>query len=666
MNWKLLTALLSLCACWIVAAEKDPHVTHQPTQPKAGQPVVITYKSATTVPDPAVHYQIVDPGKYIARADKQFEAGWTAIPMVARDGGWSAELPGAMQTHRRLVRYRIVSAKDKKRIAPASDEQSNYAYFCYNGVPDWKGAINPASSDPKLKTAVTYPSTNLQSVPVYHFISHKTSVENVTWNEPKEWGSGETRNDYHYTGTMVVDGKVYDHIAFRARGGEWRHAMGKNMWKFNFLPGHRLEARDNYGKPYRFKWDKLNLGACIQQGDTGLRGEQGMIEALTYKLFNLAGVEAPLTHWVHLRIIDETEESPANQYSGDFWGLYLATENIDGHFLREHNLPKGNVYKLDFGRPRTEYIGNPAITNSSDVLRFISDLRRPQTESWWTQNVDMDRYFSYRSILECVHHYDIGSGKNYFYYFNLASQKWVVLPWDVDLSWADHVYGGGHEPFLVAGALRPRPFAQRYQDRLAEIRDLLFNEEQVNMLIDEFAAFISPPGASATIAAADRAKWDYNPVLASALVHHKKAGQGKFYMGRPENDFSVMVDYLKQYATHKMRFVDGQLLNGHQTLPTPVIIKGAGKFRIEAPAGATCAWRVAEVSNPKSKAFDPRAERKYEIVSIWDKKLPSAEAVEVPTDLLKAGRTYRLRARIHDGSGRSSRWSKPIELTGAN
>jgi hypothetical protein len=194
----------------------------------------------------------------------------------------------------------------------------------------------------------------------------------------------------------------------------------------------------------------------------------------------------------------------------------------------------------------------------------------------------------------------------------------------------------------------------------------LFNEEQVNMLIDEFAAVISPPGSSATIAAADRAKWDYNPVLASAIVHRKKAGQGKFYMGRPENDFSVMVDYLKQYATHKMQFVDGQLLNGHQTLPAPVIHKAGAKFRILAPAGATCAWRVAEVSNPKSKTFDARAERKYEIVSIWDKKLPSAEAVEVPAARLKAGHTYRLRARIDDASGRSSRWSKPIELTGAN
>ena len=54
-----------------------------------------------------------------------------------------------------------------------------------------------------------------------------------------------------------------------------------------------------------------------------------------FKVFNLAGVETAHTHWVQLRIIDETEEAPANQYGGDFWGLYLAMENLDDAFLKE-------------------------------------------------------------------------------------------------------------------------------------------------------------------------------------------------------------------------------------------------------------------------------------------------------------------------------------------
>ena len=94
---------------------------------------------------------------------------------------------------------------------------------------------------------------------------------------------------------------------------------------------------------------KLNFSAYIQQGNYLHRGEHGMFEAVGFKLFNLTGVEAH-THWVHFRIIDEADENRATQYDGDFWGLYLTIEQMDGRFLDEHNLPDGsNTYKMEGG-----------------------------------------------------------------------------------------------------------------------------------------------------------------------------------------------------------------------------------------------------------------------------------------------------------------------------
>ena len=40
----------------------------------------------------------------------------------------------------------------------------------------------------------------------------------------------------------------------------------------------------------------------------------------------------------------------ADQYSGDFQGLYLAVEQPDGQLLEEHGLPDGNLYKMEGGR----------------------------------------------------------------------------------------------------------------------------------------------------------------------------------------------------------------------------------------------------------------------------------------------------------------------------
>src|SRR5450759_5655028 len=101
----------------------------------------------------------------------------------------------------------------------------------------------------------------MQRLPVYQLIAKRDSVEHCTWID--KYGGAL----YPYAGTLVYDGKVYDHIHYRARGGVWRYAMGKNMWKFDFNRGHDFQARDNYCLLYTSQWNKLNLGACIQQGD---------------------------------------------------------------------------------------------------------------------------------------------------------------------------------------------------------------------------------------------------------------------------------------------------------------------------------------------------------------------------------------------------------------
>jgi hypothetical protein len=667
------------------SAENGPKVAHQPQQPKTGQPVRITIDTAgRTVPSGGlvVEYQVVEPGKYIARADAAFEKNWVSLAMRPAEGVgdgtngagvYTAEIPGSVQRHRRLIRYRVRSLGNKKIITPAeSDSEPNLAYFVYDGVPAWKGAINPRSDDAQLSQPVTYSSAVMQSVPVYHFLSSKAAVEKVTWSSSDGFGNGD-RNAYRYTGTMVYDGVVYDHVGFRARGGGWRHAMGKNMWKFNFLPGHRFQARDNYGQSYKTKWDKLNLGACIQQGDYGMRGEQGMFESLGFRLFNRAGKEASRTHWVELRIIDEAEESPADQYHGDFWGLYLAVENVDQHFLKEHDLPAGNVYKLEFGA-KTAFNGNPAITNQSDVHAFMGGISRQQRDSWWTENVDLARYYDYRAIIECIHHYDVDAGKNYFYYLNPETKKWAVIPWDLDLTWGESMYGGGREPFYAAGLLFRPAFKRQYQERLAELRDLLFNADEIGRLIDEYAAIISDPNGGPCLADADRAKWDYHPIFSSHYVMAMKTSPGLFYFHSARNRFPVMVKYMKTYAARRANWIDSTLLAGYQPPPSPKVApgqagdstNGALTYRVEPGTAGdvrTYRWRLAEVTDPKSTSFERNKPWKYEIDALWEQEGPQLSSATLPREQLLPGHSYRVRARYQDGQGAWSRWSRPVQFT---
>jgi hypothetical protein len=391
---------------WGLGAADFRHlkVRHIPEQPKSGVAVRISATGTALAGQRALtlEYQVVDPGRYIELKDPAYARSWVSVAMndegregdaFKGDGILTVELPASLQQPRRLVRYRISGAG--RVVAPeATDAEPNYAYFVYDGVPAWRGAIDPRGSDPELNASVTFSPEVLGSVQVYQFIAKKSSVENTTWFQPTDYRDDEGRHQYRYTGTIVAGGKVYDHVRYRARGGERRHAMGKNMWKFDFSRGHHLQACDDFGRPYLTKWEKLNLGACIQQASSHRRGEHGLYEAVTYRLFNLAGVPAPRTHYVHLRIVDEAEETPASQYQGDFWGLYLATEEIDGNFLGEHGLPDGNLFKWDFGLPKPEHFAAGAPTNRQDVFEFVAAYQRPEPDDWWRRNVDLPRYFS--------------------------------------------------------------------------------------------------------------------------------------------------------------------------------------------------------------------------------------------------------------------------------
>src|SRR5690606_31769737 len=145
------------------------------------------------------------------------------------------------------------------------------------------------------------------------------------------------------------------------------------------------------------------------------------------------------------RIIDEGEEAPAgNQYYGDFWGLYLAIEQEDGRFLDEHDLPDGNLYKMENYDGELNNQGRTAATDKSDLEAFTRGFRdTTPTEAWWRANFDVGRYQSYQAIAQAIHHYDICYGKNYFYYLNPETGKWSVHTWDLDLTWADNMYDAG-------------------------------------------------------------------------------------------------------------------------------------------------------------------------------------------------------------------------------
>lgn len=655
-------------------------VEHQPQAPRSTDAVTIRARVTDSdgVGSVTLWLQVVRPGAYIRIDTPAYATAWTPYTMQPAGGDlYALTLPADVVQHRSLLRYRVEARDSGGRsvMTPAADDpQPNFALYVYDGAPTWRGAVNPVPG----AIAVTYDFNQMRALPVYQLIAANLDVLNAQFLPGTTFFQGYMGSDYLWRGTLVYDGVVYDHIGFRARGQTFRYATGKNKWKFNFLPGHRFQAKDNYGRPYPVKWDKLNLASGMQHANRGYRGEHGLFEALSARVFAMAGVPAPATQFVHFRVVDHSYETSANQYDTDFWGLYLAVEEIDGRFLAARNLPDGNLFKMKdwTGDLQNQGVGQPG--DRSDLSAFIGAYTWGHPDAaWWRANFDLDSYYRFRAVLEAVHHYDVDEGKNYFYFHNPVDGRWAIWPWDLDLTWADTFYGVGAEPFRDRVLNQP-DFALAYQNELRRVRDLIFNAEQMNLLIDELVAVIDTPASGASMVDADRAMWDFNPILESRYVIENRARKGAFYRQTPTRDFAGMVQLMRNWVTKRSTWIDQTLLTD-QAFPATPTLRYTGRAGFPAddltfapgafssPQGAAFAgmqWLAAEVAWPGLVGYVAGAPNRYEAETAWTSPIYTTftATFTVPNGVCRAGATCRVRVRMLDSTGRWSHWSAPQQF----
>lgn len=655
-------------------------VSHTPRSPKSDEPVQITVSIDVPqgIQSMRLFYQVVEPGNYIALQDPAYQSNWTAVDMqFSADRGYQATLPASLQRHRRLIRYRIemVDRAGTRVVAPFPDDpQPNFAYFVYDGIPPWTGSVTGDGNG-----RVTHDFNAMRPVALYQVLAKPMDVADAMFMPPSDRAEGYVGNDYLWQATLVYDGVVYDHVRFRARGGRDRYATGKSNWKITFNRGHYLQAHDDYGQPYRTRWDKLNLNSVIQQVHRDRRGEQGLFESITYRLFNLAGVEGPYTHYAHLRVITGASEQGGNQYEGDFWGLYLAIEQPDGKMLDEHDMPDGNLYKMENWTGELNHQGHGMASDGTDLSEFMYAYTYMDPGSdWWRANFDLEKYYLYRAITEFVRHYDVNEGKNYLYFHNPETGKWSIHPWDVDLTWERDMPGDGNEPFRNRVLTRGE-FQVEYQNHLRELRDLLFNPDQMFPMLDEHAGWVDTPGDGPSLVDADRAKWDYNPIFYTRYVVWGRTLPGHFYRKGQPQTFRGMVTLMKNWVVSRSEWLDLNVLTDRENPATPgVYYRGAAGYpadslRFESggysdPQGsstfAALEWRIAEINYPGAPVYDAQRPHRYEIEPSWESGEISSfmASLTPPKGVVQPGRAYRVRVRMKDNSGRWSHWSPPVQF----
>ncbi len=692
-------------------------VKHLPESPHTGDLVTITAK--VTDPDGVaqvyVSYQLVQPGSYIPATLPNYPssnpetipnpayndpANWTIIAMndsgtngdeTADDNYYTITLPTNLQNHRNLIRYRITAIDNSGnsiQVPYNDDSQQNFAWFVYDSIPTWSGAINPASSDPTKNAIHHYSQETMSSLPAWHLISRLTDVNNCQYN------SSYDNSSYYFSGTLINNGKIYDNIHYRIRGQYSTFQWGKNKWKIKFNPTRDFTLYDIYGNEYNEDVDTINLGSGTcpwwkyphpygswDQGAGGLM----LNEMLAYRLYQLAGVPASNTSFVQLRVIDSpVETSPSSQYEGDFWGIYIALEHADGSFLDERDMADGNIFRMDGGYNQTHQCSSQP-DDGSDIQAFTNTINySTPNEQWWNDNVDLNLYYSSRSVGIAINDADRRIDSNCIFYHNSETSKWCYLPWDLDLTFE----AGSHYPSSqwenIQKSLSYSSIKTNYQNRGRELIDLLFNGEQTAQLVDEITALVYD-GTGSSIINAERDMWDNHPRVSSrykSLWYE----HNEFLVSK---DFAGIAQYMKQtvdpagftsvdnaYYNFGVPALAAEINNVTPAIPQTPTISYTGPANFPADnltfntsnyfsntylTFSAIKWRIAEIE-PATTTPNGR-ELKYEINAQWEYESDTfSNNITVDSANLTIGSTYRVRCKMKDAAGRWSHWSAPVEF----
>jgi hypothetical protein len=681
-------------------------VEHTPQQPTADDEVVITAK----VTDPNglhavnLEYKVVAAGAYVPanlphpvpnipteteRPDNPaYETGWTLVVMedngdsgdaVAGDDIYSCIIPA--QAHRSLVRYRITveDGLDLSARVPYPDDLSrNFAYFVYDGVPDYNG----------------HAAADLESIPVYHIITRPEDYTKcLAYSGGDQISQGtQGRFFYNWNATIVYDGVVYDNIRYRLRGANGRYFNGgKRSMRFRFNDGDYFQARDQDGEKYEKKWRTLTTGKGFENKSTLT---YSLNEAVNMFLYNKVGVPACDTHYVHWRVIDGTAEAP-DQWRGDFHGLNFVTETYDVRFLEAHDLEKGNLYKLinqtrDWEQQQ-RYQSASAVADGSDHETIENQLNSGVSADYISAHVNMEKWNLWHAMVEAIRHYDYwpSANKNMVYYFepdylpaNNNQGKLWILPWDTDASWGPNWNNGFDVAYDAVFGSGGAPLRPDYYNTVREIRDLLWQPDQINPVIDLFAATLAP------LEDADADRWKGAP--SDAGNYSGLGGAGATSIANLVNDMKGFAFTGWSGSTGPSVGVGGR--GGHLDnlqgtagesglIPsTPTITyTGDAEYPTDGlafqssgfadPQGSntfgSMEWRVAEITPGGATGLSSLSEFKLEWEADWESgELATFDnQIAIPTAAVRSGRTYRARVRHEDNSGRWSHWSAPFEFT---
>jgi hypothetical protein len=492
---------------------------------------------------------------------------------------------------------------------------------------------SPASNDPKPNHAYfVYSQDVVSKLPVYFM-----TIPNM--------GSIDPWSDNYYPATFIYQGRVYENMGVRYRGGTSRS-----------YPKKCLKVRFNKGDLFSTFFDEVkSIDLNSMWADKSY-----LREKLAFDMFKKMGVAYCETRHVLLYI------------NGSYWGLFLEMEAPGRRYLKRNGRDDtGNLYKSY--NTGTSAGGFEKKTNETDAsmadlesfLWGINNTPEKQITDFLNTHTIVDSQIAYNAV-GCV----IGSAdqphKNHFLYHDPTSDKWEMFPWDLDLTYGRNYYPGlgvcndsirWDSHIFLCTRIHPNydNFWNRIIDRFFYPEDSPYTEpfrrkmiETTKYILDNF--FTLPLQYQETDSLAelikeeavrDRGKWgSYNSV---------------------DVDLQSQVSILKSFVVNRRNYLYANFLTDRNAPRQPRNLSPRpGDYTVS----PTAELRPSSYSDPNGDAhaasqWQIRENGKYWTETVLDtgEDAEHKTSYEVSPDLLKPLKVYYWRVRYMDSAGRWGNWS---------
>jgi putative membrane-bound dehydrogenase-like protein len=206
-------------------------------------------------------------------------------------------------------------------------------------------------------------------------------------------------------------------------------------------------------------------------------------EVLAYKLFREAGVPAPRT------ALAEVTLTVPGRYDKAYLGLYTLVEPIDRAFLNTtFHTDKGLLLKpqglrgLDFlGDDWEKYKGpyqpqsEPTPAEAKRLIEFARLVQRDGDERFKNEiasYLDVDKFLRFMAVQALIANADgfFTLGYNYYLYLDPKSNRFVLIPGDQELAFANFLMMGTADQLMDMSLAHPYSGENKLADRLLAIK----------------------------------------------------------------------------------------------------------------------------------------------------------------------------------------------------